>query len=166
MTIDHDAIAAKVRCDLTLGLNMCAAYLDLYDEVQRLHGADVACVKCDARGEDCGEHVPTWADLAADWKARAEKAEAERDRVAAEWAKVSQRNYRRAKSAEAERADEWTRRREAEASRDLEKAVCATLKAERDALRAALGSIANNTCCDGCQEAALVARQALKGDDQ
>lgn len=28
---------------------------------------------------------------------------------------------------------------------------------------AALKSIADNTCCDGCQEAALVARQALKG---
>ncbi len=38
-------------------------------------------------------------------------------------------------------------------------------EAERDALRAALESIANNTCCDGCQEAALVARAALKGDD-
>ena len=36
-------------------------------------------------------------------------------------------------------------------------------EAERDALRAALDSIANNTCCEGCQEAALVARQALKG---
>jgi len=30
-------------------------------------------------------------------------------------------------------------------------------------LSAALGSIARNTCCDGCQEAALVARAALKG---
>ena len=36
MTIDHDAIAARVRCDITLGLNICAAYLDLYDEVKRL----------------------------------------------------------------------------------------------------------------------------------
>jgi len=30
-------------------------------------------------------------------------------------------------------------------------------------LEAALSSIANNTCCDRCQEAALVARAALKG---
>lgn len=30
-------------------------------------------------------------------------------------------------------------------------------------LRAVLESIAKNTCCEGCQEAALVARQALKG---
>lgn len=37
------------------------------------------------------------------------------------------------------------------------------LRAERDRLRAALESIAKNTCCEGCQEAALVARQALKG---
>ncbi len=44
-------------------------------------------------------------------------------------------------------------------------AEMAAVEAERDALRAALESIANNTCCDGCQEAALVARAALKGDD-
>lgn len=36
MTIDHDAIAARVRQDNTLGLNICAAYLDLHDEVTRL----------------------------------------------------------------------------------------------------------------------------------
>lgn len=30
-------------------------------------------------------------------------------------------------------------------------------------LRAVLESIAKNTCCEGCQEAALVAREALKG---
>ncbi len=35
------------------------------------------------------------------------------------------------------------------------------LEAERDALREALESIAANTCCDRCQEAALVARAAL-----
>jgi hypothetical protein len=38
----------------------------------------------------------------------------------------------------------------------LERAV-----AERDALQSVLRSIANNTCCDGCQEAARVARAAL-----
>lgn len=39
------------------------------------------------------------------------------------------------------------------------------LEAERDALREALESIAANTCCDRCQEAALVARAALaKGE--
>jgi hypothetical protein len=37
-------------------------------------------------------------------RARAEAAEAERDRVCAEWAEVSQRNYQRAKAAEAELA--------------------------------------------------------------
>ncbi len=30
-------------------------------------------------------------------------------------------------------------------------------------LEAALSLIASNTCCDGCQEAALVARAALEG---
>ena len=49
----------------------------------------------------------------------------------------------RAEKAEAERVAEWNRRRKAEASRDLEKAVCATIKAERDALRAALEEIAD-----------------------
>jgi hypothetical protein len=29
-------------------------------------------------------------------------------------------------------------------------------------LRSALQSIADNTCCDGCQEAALVAKRALR----
>jgi len=35
---------------------------------------------------------------------------------------------------------------------------------EIERLREALQSISNNTCCDNCQEAALVARAALKGD--
>ena len=33
---------------------------------------------------------------------------------------------------------------------------------EIERLRDALQSISNNTCCDNCQEAALVARAALK----
>lgn len=33
------------------------------------------------------------------------------------------------------------------------------------ALEAALSSIARNTCCDKCQEAALVARAALEGGE-
>jgi hypothetical protein len=33
---------------------------------------------------------------------------------------------------------------------------------ERDEARAALKSIAASTCCDGCQEAALVAKAALE----
>jgi len=33
-------------------------------------------------------------------------------------------------------------------------------------LEAALSSIARNTCCDKCQEAALVARAALGGKDE
>lgn len=33
-------------------------------------------------------------------------------------------------------------------------------------LRAVLESIAKNTCCEGCQEAALVARAAMKGPDE
>ena len=37
------------------------------------------------------------------------------------------------------------------------------MRAENERLRAALTSIAKNTCCDRCQEAALVARRALEG---
>jgi hypothetical protein len=37
----------------------------------------------------------------------------------------------------------------------------AAARAEVARLREALGSIARNTCCDRCQEAALVARAAL-----
>ncbi len=37
--------------------------------------------------------------------------------------------------------------------------------AEIERLRSALESIAKNTCCDKCQEAALVAREALEVDD-
>lgn len=33
---------------------------------------------------------------------------------------------------------------------------------QRRGYRSALISISRNTCCDGCQEAALVAREALK----
>ena len=40
-----------------------------------------------------------------EWAQRAILAEAERDRVAREWAYVSQRNYQRAKSAEADLDD-------------------------------------------------------------
>ena len=36
-------------------------------------------------------------------------------------------------------------------------------RAEIERLRAALTSIASNTCCNGCQEAARVARNALEG---
>lgn len=36
---------------------------------------------------------------------------------------------------------------------------------ENERLREALQSISNNTCCGACQEAALVARAALKGTD-
>lgn len=37
-------------------------------------------------------------------------------------------------------------------------------EAEVKRLREALESISKNTCCSTCQEAALVAKQALKGD--
>ena len=42
---------------------------------------------------------------------------------------------------------------------------CAGALKENERLRAALQSIASNTCCDGCQEAARVAAKALRGSD-
>lgn len=36
-----------------------------------------SCAACDARGEDCGEHQPSWEDLAKYWKSRAEASELE-----------------------------------------------------------------------------------------
>jgi hypothetical protein len=40
--------------------------------------------------------------------------------------------------------------------------ACQSVSAENEALKAALRSIAANTCCDRCQEAALVAQAALR----
>jgi hypothetical protein len=68
--IDHDAIAARVRRDNTLGLNICAAYLGLYDEVAKLR-ADLHHV--------IAERDATFALMLA----RTEKAEAERDALRA-----------------------------------------------------------------------------------
>ena len=58
--------------------------------------------------------------------------------------------------------DRLTRERdEAIKYRDDEFQLRDALSNENTRLRAALQSIARNTCCDKCQEAALVAREAL-----
>jgi predicted nuclease with TOPRIM domain len=56
--------------------------------------------------------------------------------------------------------EEWNR-----LTGDLEMALDREWDAEEEIkrLREALSSIARNTCCDKCQEAALVAKQALEG---
>jgi hypothetical protein len=56
------------------------------------------------------------------------------DRVEAEFSRLRSSN----EALERERAEEWRRRREAEASRDVEKAVTDTLKRENEAMRKAL----------------------------
>lgn len=213
MTIDHDAIAARVRQNREAGTpgpwalsasgynvmrgktaatvavaqpsdfslsdarrisalpDLEAAYLALYDEVKRLRAERDAGTRTVPAGQtplddklnhrfldviregeaarDAGTaspyhghslehclHATGWVSrdlrLALDEaRARAEKAEAERD----DWMRACNLAVQERMAAEA----------------------------ERDALRAALESIAKNTCCEGCQEAALVARQALKG---
>ena len=140
--IDHDKIAALVhradswdRC-YPGSLNVEVLVADLTKAARALNDEGTR-LRADLR-HVIQERDATFALMLA----RAEAAEAERDRVAAEWAETSQRNYQRAKAAEAERVAEWNRRRKAEASRDLEKAVCATIKAERDRLLAALDDIA------------------------
>jgi len=141
---DHDAIAAKVRQDMKAGTpgpwqsgiiedggpfavgdrdcwpickmaaapgphnganarriaalpDLEAAYLDLYDEVQRLRAERDALISM-------------------------------RDSLGNFWAKAEAR----AEKAEAERIAEWNKRRDAESSLVLEKAVCLTAEAERD----------------------------------
>lgn len=47
--------------------------------------------------------------------------------------------------------------------RDVQIATIASLTAEIERLRSVLEYIARNTCCDTCQEAALVAKEALTG---
>lgn len=55
-----------------------------------------------------------------------------------------------------------TRQRHTNAQIDADAAdLLARVARERDEARKALSSIARNTCRDGCQEAALVARAAL-----
>lgn len=72
MTIDHDAIAARVRCDNTLGLNMCAAYLDLYDEVKRLRDENASAMMA---GHDLAKD---------EYREAIREAQAERDALKAE----------------------------------------------------------------------------------
>ena len=112
--IDHDAIEPGVRLNRACKEpgpcpDLEEAYLDLYDEVQRLR--------------------------------------AERDRFEAALGRACQvggTTYlcERAEKAEAQRIAEWNKRRDAEASLVLEKAVCLTAEAERDRLLAALDDIA------------------------
>lgn len=83
MTIDHDAIAARVRNFLTTGQifgirEVMSAYLDLHDEVKRLR-ADLdqgALDYCDLMTRH-DAHFVAWQSA----KSRAEKAEAERERL-------------------------------------------------------------------------------------
>ena len=58
--------------------------------------------------------------------------------------------------------DSWNRRASSPPPKGGEpKAASEHLSSENARLREALGSIARNTCCDPCREAALVARAAL-----
>jgi hypothetical protein len=68
---------------------------------------------------------------------------------------------KRLKDAERERNHQHGRADRNAAQYAAEQAKREQLQAENKKLRTALRSIAANTCCDRCQEAALVARAAL-----
>ena len=85
---------------------------------------------------------------------------------------VSREAYAMVRLTEAARDNERLRERLLQAETDYELARVARRAAEADNKRlrgeklqliATLQSIASNTCCDKCQEAALVARAALAG---
>ena len=50
-----------------------------YDGCTRSVMQSEDCPKCDKFGEDCGEHSPSWEELAAYWKAEAERLRAALD---------------------------------------------------------------------------------------
>ena len=151
---DHDAIAARVRQNRETGtpgpwkigknnparVSREGRYIANFDP---LHSNDPKC-------EDDARRAARLPDLEAaylDLYDEVKRLRAERDRFEAALGRACQVGgttylVERAEKAEAERVAEWNRRREAEASRDLEKAVCATIKAERDRLLAALDDIA------------------------
>ena len=54
--------------------------------------------------EDAADRIEDLLKFSGYWHNRVETAEADRDRIAAEWAEVSQKNYQRAKTAEAKLA--------------------------------------------------------------
>jgi len=89
--LNHDTIAEMVRCDLTLGLNICAAYLDLHDEVKRLRAEladgsfykEVDIDRLQERAEKAeAEAARAW-KVAHDATARGMAVEAERDALRA-----------------------------------------------------------------------------------
>ena len=82
---------------------------------------------------------------------------AERDALRAERDDLA----KRLKDAERERNHQHGRADRNAAQYAAEQAKREQLQAENKKLRTALRSIAANTCCDLCQEAALIARAAL-----
>ena len=113
---DHDAIAARVRQDRMSGTMLTGpVYIKL---------ADMADAYLDLYDEA--------KRLRADLTDGSFYKETDIDRL-----------QERAEKAEAERIAEWNKRRDAESSLVLEKAVCLTAEAERDRLRAALNEIAS-----------------------
>lgn len=153
---DHDAIAARVRQDRETG-TPGPWQSGIIEDGGPFAVGDRDCWPICKMAAAPGPHnganarrIAALPDLEAaylDLYDEVKRLRAERDRFEAALGRACQVGgttylVERAEKAEAERVAEWNKRREAEASRDLEKAVCATIKAERDAMRAALDDIA------------------------
>ena len=156
---DHDAIAARVRQDRETGTpgpwvqdDMTPAWINMHDcngtwNVATAH----MCCGYPVSGSDANaRRIAALPDLEAaylDLYDEVQRLRAERDRFEAALGRACQvggTTYlcKRAEKAEAQRIAEWNKRRDAESSLILEKAVCLTAEAERDRLRAALNEIA------------------------
>lgn len=55
------------------GRRVQIALAALRQQAQPTPDAEEPCVKCEASGDDCGEHVASWEELATYWKAEAER---------------------------------------------------------------------------------------------
>lgn len=176
--IDHDAIAARVRQNREAGTpGPWALSASGYNVMRGKTAATVAVAQPSDFSLSDARRISALPDLEAAYLAlydEVKRLRANLHHVLAERDATFALMLARAEAAEAERVAEWNRRRKAEASRDLEKAVCATIKAERDALLAAgdrLSVCAQTTGGTAGRDDGLVAaitgwkeaRQALKG---
>lgn len=192
--IDHDAIEPRVRLNRACKEpgpcpDLEEAYLDLYDEVKRLRAErDDAISTLDAwfdrrkLGHDAVDQAVL--DCAKGYLRTCRVGGMPQEASDAVLAVIGDMarlavfadlfirlDRERLEKAEAVRIAEWNKRRDAESSLVLEKAICLTAEAERDALRTALHGLVSTLWMDGpgasdivSSDALEAARAALKGD--
>ena len=151
---DHDAIAARVRQDMKAGTPGLWRVGPVDDTiVTAADGSEVAAVDGDYNEPDLwpimeanARRIAALPDLEAAYLDLYDEVKRLRaDLTDGSFYKETDidRLQERAEKAEAERIAEWNKRRDAESSLVLEKAVCLTAEAERDRLRTALNEIAS-----------------------